>query len=92
MSDSTNTSGVREAAINYLTEQYAEIFWVSREDAIIIENNLQNMDDEGLKRELEILNGYYYNVSQEYSSGFREINKIAEEKERENTETVTFNF
>ena len=50
------------------------------------------MDDERLKRELEILNGYYYNVSQEYSSGFREINKIAEEKERENTETVTFNF
>lgn len=91
MSENTNTSWVREAAINYLVEQYAEIFWVSHEDVILIEKNLTNMDDEWLKSELEILNSYYYNVSQTYSSGLREVNKLTEEEERK-METVTFNF
>lgn len=86
MPDNTNTSWVREAAINYLVEQYAEIFWVSREDANIIENNLKNMDDEWLKKELEILNGYYHQVEQIYVSGTSKVHAFIEEEERITTE------
>lgn len=90
MSDTPQTSWVRDAAITYITEQYAEIFGVSLDDTSIIENNLKNMDDEDLKRELELLNGYYYQVEHIYTTGVSKVHAFIEWEERNTTTEPVF--
>lgn len=91
MDQTTSTSGVRDEAINYLAEQFAEIFEASESDREIIKNNLEKMDDDGLRHELELLNEYYYNVRQAYSGGLSRLRELAEQEEK-TAEVANFNF
>lgn len=91
MTEPTQTSWTREEAIRYLADQFSEIFEVTASDRDIIEKNLQSMDDDGIRREFELLNEYYYNVRQAYSGGLNRLRELAEQEEKA-AETTNFSF
>lgn len=86
------TLSTRENVATYLSKLFCKIFEVKEGDEEIMYKNLLSMDDATLQRELELIDTYYHNVKQAYTSAVGKMMKQREEAEATMSPPMNFNF
>lgn len=86
------TYPTRDTIIDTIKSDYVRIFELSLESTIVLERNLSNMTDEGLAKEMDLIEVFYDSSMRTYQKWFMEMIHYEETEEKSQINTPIFNF